>query len=401
MDYTKSILQEEFPYYKRLSEVEKSRFAARVKAFKKYKTIEGREGFVVDERAEILVSATSIQLTFGLNEYLLDYFDEIIIYPHKYYSHSNNNYHVGEVDTKGLVVLSWEDFYVGILIENDSKNVGLHEFAHSLMLSDAMHLEVDSFFSNYYPQWEAAAHKYLSTHKKGSGFFRDYALINIQEFFAVGVEYFFEKTSEFRMQEPVLFIHFCKLLNQIPDQPIKHVYKSEGNIDFSLEKGVLDKVRNTEGRVILILKFVMLVSIILGIIVPANKGLEMNEKTGLFIWVLSILSLIVFSVYQYGKWQSEVTLLYYADKMVLSNRLSIIKEIYFHSICRIEFIKNEESAIFTFYFVRFYYRNGDTYSSTKFSKEDIVDMGILNYLYNKLGIFVLHYGNVVLSKINL
>jgi Mlc titration factor MtfA (ptsG expression regulator) len=399
LDYIKSILEEEFSYYRKLSNVEKNRFAFRVKEFKKNKLIEGRKDFVVDERVEILVSATSIQLTFGLNEYLLNYFDRILIYPQKYYSKYDNHYHVGEVNSAGQVVLSWEDFYVGILVDNDSKNVGLHEFAHALMISDGLNQKLDFFFSAYYREWEDAAINYLESHQQGSGFFRNYALTNLQEFFAVGVEYFFEKTSEFRRQEPVLFVHFCILLNQIPDQSINHIYKLENSIDYSSGQGVWKKINTSESKFSLISKIIFGVSCCL-IYWLVNGEIE-NETVKYIYWFLGIVYFMGFVFSITTRPLDEITIFYYSDRVVLSKRLKIVKEIFFSSLNHIEYLKEEYAEDPTLYYIVFHYKNGETYTTDKFGNKDIVDMEILDYIYNKLEIFALRNGDAVLSKLKL
>jgi Mlc titration factor MtfA (ptsG expression regulator) len=49
-----------------------------------------------------------------------------------------------------------------------------------------------------------------------SDFFRAYAVKNSQEFFAVAVENFFEKSGEFHDWNPKLYSTLVKMLNQDP-----------------------------------------------------------------------------------------------------------------------------------------------------------------------------------------
>ena len=83
---------------------------------------------------KLLISATAVQITFGMRGYMMREFSRIIIYPRQYFNRLTEHHHKGEVNANGVVVLSWEDFYEGIRIPDDDLNLGLHEFAHVLAL---------------------------------------------------------------------------------------------------------------------------------------------------------------------------------------------------------------------------------------------------------------------------
>src|SRR5882724_3372555 len=77
------ILNNHNPYYKSLGTENKDRFIRRVIFFiqaKDFKYI----GIEKEEQIPLLISATAIQLTFGLNHYLLDYFKTIYILKDNY-----------------------------------------------------------------------------------------------------------------------------------------------------------------------------------------------------------------------------------------------------------------------------------------------------------------------------
>ncbi|HSZ24572.1 MAG TPA: zinc-dependent peptidase [Cytophagaceae bacterium] len=213
----KQTLGDEFPYYKKLSDNEKIRFENRVKAFIEEKTFEGRKNLEITDKIKILVSATAIQLTFGHDYFLFEHFKLIIIYPEKYHSQYDQTYHVGEANSRGVIVLSWKDFYAGIKVDFDGKNVGLHEFAHALLISEVTGKYVDDYFSDYLEKWLVAGEAYLRANKyTHKHFFRQYAVTNIHELFAVGVEYFFEKPNEFLLNEPDFYKIFSLTLRQDP-----------------------------------------------------------------------------------------------------------------------------------------------------------------------------------------
>src|SRR4051812_28751237 len=121
MEEIQAILWADFSYYNKLSEKEKTRFEYRVKEFMKLKSFEGRKDFIVTEKVKILISATAIQLTFGHTYFYFEHFKKIIIYPDKFHSKYDNNYHVGEAHSMGVIVFSWKDFYQGIKNDTDAK----------------------------------------------------------------------------------------------------------------------------------------------------------------------------------------------------------------------------------------------------------------------------------------
>jgi Mlc titration factor MtfA (ptsG expression regulator) len=231
MEYSiPNILASRFPYYKNLSSPGKAKFILRVKEFIESKDIEGRNGLEITRTIEVLVAASAIQLTFGLNNYLLSHFKKIIIYPDKFYSQLSKSNNVGEVNMGGAIVLSWKAFEEGISNQNDSYNVALHEMAHALNLTGIMGKDVDPLFSAYFDKWYVHARKLLKKLPQENGFFRKYASKNIQEFFAVGVEHFFEQPQEFQKTYPEFYRQFTFLLNQDPLQ------KDSGVVSYKNKK---------------------------------------------------------------------------------------------------------------------------------------------------------------------
>jgi Mlc titration factor MtfA (ptsG expression regulator) len=232
-----NILASRYSYYKNLSNSGKEKFLLRVKEFIETKDIEGRNGLEVTQTMEVLIAASGIQLTFGLDNYLLQHFKKIIIYPDKFYSPYSKTHNVGEVNTGGVIVLSWKAFEEGIANQRDSYNVALHEMAHALNLTDFLGKDVDPLFSAYFDKWYVHARKLMRKLPGEDTFFRKYASKNIQEFFAVGVEHFFEQPEEFQNAYPEFYKQFTYLLNQDPLQ------KDSGVVGYTNKK---EKVRKIE-----------------------------------------------------------------------------------------------------------------------------------------------------------
>ena len=138
----KDILLKYFPYYQRLSPENRSLFEKKLVRFLYRKRFIPRNVDEVTIEAKVLISASAVQLTFGLPDIYLRHFHTILVYPNDYYSSITKRYHKGEVNPLfGIIVLSWQSFVDGYIYPNDSFNVGLHEMAHALRLENIVRNE--------------------------------------------------------------------------------------------------------------------------------------------------------------------------------------------------------------------------------------------------------------------
>ncbi|MDB4835508.1 zinc-dependent peptidase [Cyclobacteriaceae bacterium] len=210
-------LTRNFPFYKYLSAVEKKHFVIRVKMFVTEKEFIGRK-MVINDRQKVLIAATAIQLTFGFPPIILKHFKKIILYPDKYTSTTTNLEHYGEVNTRGIIVLSWRYFERSLKTETDGKNLGLHEMAHALKLENTIKNGEYGFISKWLlgNLYQTSLREMNKIRSGQNTFLRKYAAANEEEFFAVSVEYFFEKPIEFQAKVPELFILLTQILRQNP-----------------------------------------------------------------------------------------------------------------------------------------------------------------------------------------
>jgi Mlc titration factor MtfA (ptsG expression regulator) len=213
-----SILSTKFTYYKQLNSFEKERFIFRVKRFIVNKDFESRGELIVTDEMKILIAATAIQLTFGFPPIILKFFTKIIIYPTKYYSPMTKTKNIGEVNQRGIIVLSWDYFMKGLERPHDGLNVGLHEMSHALKLENAINNGEYGFLSSLFlGKLHKEAIKEMRRIRQGQNtFIRKYAATNQEEFFAVCIEYFFEKPKEFKYEIPILYQVLTQLLRQDP-----------------------------------------------------------------------------------------------------------------------------------------------------------------------------------------
>ncbi len=216
---TEHILYNSFEYYKRLEPEEKKRFLVRTLEFMKHKSFSTRQDLVLTKEMKVLVSASAIQLSFGLDEYLFESFHQIILYPKAYFNQQTEKWHKGEVSLSGAIVLSWTSFQKGYSDPTDNYNLGLHEMAHALRFDKFRGEDYDKFFAQYFDKWYVTAREEFQKLKRHEpSFFREYGGTNINEFFSVCVEYFFESPAAFKERLPEIYKQMCILLNQDPLQ---------------------------------------------------------------------------------------------------------------------------------------------------------------------------------------
>jgi Mlc titration factor MtfA (ptsG expression regulator) len=222
-------------YYRKLGERNQGKFANRVRQFIEQKSFHGRQHFDLTNEAQILIAASAVQLTFGLDTWDLSYFNTIFVYPGEYQNPQTGRMHKGETNLGGMMCFSWKDFVAGNENPHDKINLGLHEFAHALRFNGVKGDDTDYFFENYFPRWAACASKEFSRMKNNlPSIFRKYGSVNINEFFSVSVETFFEAPQEFKNYFPELYIHTAILLNQY--------ISDEGHIVLDCRDGLIDKV---------------------------------------------------------------------------------------------------------------------------------------------------------------
>jgi len=208
------VIQQYIPYYQRLDAAQKDRFLKRTLIFmasKKFEFVEMEE----EEHMSLLISAAAIQLTFGLQHYLMDHFNTIYILKNDYHFGLLNVPFQGHVSDDGIY-LSWNNFLRGNANDHDGDNVGLHEMAHALAyVNFTAHNGEDEEFKRRFWRFSRVGMPIFDRLQAGEiTLLGTYAATNREEFWAVCVENFFERPSSFKIQLPELYDAMCSLLNQ-------------------------------------------------------------------------------------------------------------------------------------------------------------------------------------------
>src|SRR5215467_2724171 len=211
-----SVVSKYFKYYNRLSLEEQRKFLFRTHLFKKSRRFHYIE---VKESPEmpVLISAVAVQLTFGLEKYMLNYFNDIFILKDDYHYGFYSKPFMGHVDQTGIY-LSWDNFIRGISGQTPNCNVGLHEMGHALAyVTFITATEEDKHFKKEFKNYSKVARPIFTGMQDGTkNLLGEYAACNYHEFWAVCVETFFENPVRFKHELPGLYESMVKLLNQDP-----------------------------------------------------------------------------------------------------------------------------------------------------------------------------------------
>jgi Mlc titration factor MtfA (ptsG expression regulator) len=212
-------LNHKYKYYSSLPWNLKVKYLRIVRDNYEYFEFIPREGLKLNRGHKAIISSAAAQLLLFLPDEGLTYYKRIIVYPDYYNSRITHKRHKGEVNP-GLrtIVFSWHGIMDGLARPDDGLNLLLHEFAHALLLEHKF----------MYPKYEVLNHELVklieqwaareiqNLNSERTHFFRRYAFENTDEFFAVAVENFFERSTQFRQALPELYHILATLFRQDP-----------------------------------------------------------------------------------------------------------------------------------------------------------------------------------------
>ncbi len=211
-----SVIAPHLRYYNRLSLEDQHKFLFRTYVFHRAKRFHYIE-VTASAEMPILISAVAVQLTFGLDKYLLNYFKDIFVLKDDYHYGFYSRPFQGHVDHSGIY-LSWDNFVKGIHGLTANCNVGLHEMGHALTYVNFItQTEEDKHFKKEFKNFSKVARPIFEDMQLGGkNILGDYAGTNYHEFWAVCVELFFENPIRFRHELPALYTAMSRLLKQDP-----------------------------------------------------------------------------------------------------------------------------------------------------------------------------------------
>lgn len=219
-----TVLSKHFQYYNRLLDVDREKFISRLKKFidNKVFIIHAKKGY---REMPILISASAIQLTFGLKKYLLSHFNIIQIFPEAFVGLEPFRILIGNV-TGNTINIAWKQFLEGYKNKYDMQNVGLHEMAHALYYQNfETELYVDKDFKDSFQKFNVIGDKVYHIEKVLTiGLYSEYADKDFQEFWAESIEIYFESPGRLQMHYPDLYKALCDILHQDPLNYPNHLF---------------------------------------------------------------------------------------------------------------------------------------------------------------------------------
>lgn len=202
-------LNENIPFYRRLSKSEKIIFEDRISLFLAEIIITDVTSDVPDKVECFFVASSAIIAYWGLPYWNYGELHEVLVYPDNFNENmlvSSKGHILGSVHHGGLMdgtmILSRTALINGFRNSNDGRNVGVHEFTHLLDKADG-HIDGLPVGLNKEERkiWLSLFHKELNK----PNFHLDlYARTNEAEFFAVSMEMYKEKPSVLLRWHPEL-----------------------------------------------------------------------------------------------------------------------------------------------------------------------------------------------------
>ena len=212
---TREQLEEQFVFYRNYPPELKMFFCFRLeRLINTFTFVTSDKSLFIDDQTKAVVLAQANRLTLGFSDYLYKACYTIELHPDIYFSEQTHQWHKGEVNTTGIIKLSTKWLLEGDLDVNDGVNLGIHEFAHAIMMDLFVGEEGNDFYENFM-NYKQVARKHIDEIEQKK-LFRDYAFTNDQEFFAVSTEVFFETPLVLMNQVPEFYEVMCKLYNQKP-----------------------------------------------------------------------------------------------------------------------------------------------------------------------------------------
>jgi Mlc titration factor MtfA (ptsG expression regulator) len=218
-DSVKRHLHNYYPFYKRLSFRRKRKFEIRMKRFLNSFDYELRGNMRLTPEVQAVLGGAAARISLNLPEECFNFYNTIVLYPEFYHSNVTDKNHKGEVNPGArTIVFSWKGILESFNRGDQGLNLLMHEYAHALyfehkLMRDEYEIFNDEAFNRVMGQAEIE----IDRIRAGTNhFLRHYAATNVEEFFAVATENFFERSLQFKKELPELYGTLVLLLRQDP-----------------------------------------------------------------------------------------------------------------------------------------------------------------------------------------
>lgn len=197
-----------FPFYRRLSFRRRRKYERKVKTFLNSFEYELRGNMRLTHEVRAVVGGAAARISLNLPDECFNFYDTIVLYPEYYHSTHTGKNHKGEVNPAGrTIVFSWRGIVEGFNRGDDGLNLLMHEYAHALYFEHKLMGEQYEVFNPeaFNRVMAQADEEIIKIRSSPTHFLRHYAATNHEEFFAVAVENFFERSIAFKRELPELY----------------------------------------------------------------------------------------------------------------------------------------------------------------------------------------------------
>ncbi len=221
----RKVLQRRVPMVRRMPADLQLQLKKRIQVFIAEKTFIGCAGLQVTEEMRVVIAAQACLLVLNRSMQHFAHVRQILVYPGSFIiertvTDSNGLQQAqrqalsGESWEQGQVILSWQDSLEGAAIDDDGRNVVLHEFAHQLDQENgaAQGAPPPAAGDKHYDarRWkqvfsQAYAQLQNEVQRGEQGLLNHYGAQSPAEFFAVATEVFFEQAAELAEHDSALY----------------------------------------------------------------------------------------------------------------------------------------------------------------------------------------------------
>ncbi|MDX1652612.1 MAG: M90 family metallopeptidase [Brumimicrobium sp.] len=206
-------LEKHIPFYEELAKSDRKIFLDRMGLFLSDILVTEVDRDETEKETSMYVAASAVIAYWGLPYYNYGDLSEVLVYPSNFNADNSLNkqgviggkvYHGGIMDQ--TMILSLPELKKGFQIDNDKKNVGVHEFAHLLDKSDGSIDGIPPLMEDDERKlWLRVMEKEMERIREDESTVPDYGGTNKTEFFAVVTEYYKECPHLLKVKHPELY----------------------------------------------------------------------------------------------------------------------------------------------------------------------------------------------------
>lgn len=217
-------IERHISFYDKLSKKDKKIFIDRVGIFLADIQITEVDKEVAEKETCLYVASSAVIAYWGLPYFNYGELQEVLVYPSNFNMDNTLNERGrvgGKVHHGGLMdrtmILSLPELIKGFQIDNDKKNVGVHEFSHLLDKSDGSIDGIPPYMGDEDRKiWLQIMDREIDRIKNDNSTIPEYGSINKTEFFAVVSEYYKECPKLLKIKHRELYDVLDKYYSQVP-----------------------------------------------------------------------------------------------------------------------------------------------------------------------------------------